>query len=436
MARTLEQWLDYQQNLHPQEIDLGLARVNGVYQRLLQNPAYTLNCPKILVAGTNGKGSTATMLALLYQQAGFKVGKFTSPHLFSYNERIEIGAKTVSDADLIQAFEEIEAARNRDAPISLSYFEFSTLAALVLFAQHQIDVAVLEVGLGGRLDAGNIIDADAAIITSISRDHEAYLGSDLEHIGTEKAHIFRANKMAIYGGAPLKSIPAHARQIGSHYYQRGQDFDLRGTRLNAADETLIYQRANVQIPIQNPHFNAPEFYQNLSCALAAVDLLSPLLKVDLATASSALKDFAMTGRMQYLTCDAMDLLLDVGHNPAACALISRAVAEKYPRDKVKIILGMMADKDISACLAALKNLSGQFYCVNLPLERAIANTALADLIQAQLHPETITICENVSQALKVVKADYRQGELVVVMGSFYTVAGAGDFIQNHRAKRV
>lgn len=422
--KTLQQWLDYQQQLHPQAIDMGLARVREVYRRLLQNPAYSLEGRStILVGGSNGKGSTATMLAKMYQSHHYKVGKYSSPHLWDYTERIKINERPVEHNLLLDAFSAIETARLQAEPISLSYFEFATLAALLIFARENVQILILEVGLGGRLDACNILDADLAIITSLSIDHVDYLGDDLNHIAIEKAHIFRKDQFAIYGGQKNSALEDFAYKLGAQFYWRGLDFSLDQNHLQFKFNAHHFQ-------IYDPQFYAAPFYDNLSCALAALCLLQTKLPIDIAAATAALKDFKMAGRMQMTRYQNLDILLDVGHNAGACELIKNALIQHDKTRNIKIIIGMMRDKDIASCVRILSEISQRFYCCDLPIERAMHADALAKIIQKQNPNASVQTFGSVHDALSAASEQSAAHDLLVVLGSFYTVAGARAFLPN------
>jgi dihydrofolate synthase / folylpolyglutamate synthase len=403
----LSDWLRWQEQHHPNAIDLGLARVRTVAERL-GLLARDDNRTVITVAGTNGKGSTVATLASVLCDANLSVGTYTSPHLQRYNERIGVNGKEADDVLICQAFAAIDAQAQ---DISLTYFEFGTLAALWIFKQQKLRYWVLEVGLGGRLDAVNIIDADVAIVTSIALDHQDWLGTDLASIGREKAGIFRPAKPAIYMDAkPQASVLEVARDIGANVLLAGRDFHVTA----APDQCQLHWR---QSSLTFPRPALP--LTSVVAALVAAQLLAlPVTQQWL----QRLPELGVAGRFQRLTLDGRQWLLDVAHNPAACAyFIERVQALPGSRGRVHALVAMMADKDLHGSLAPLVGRVDTWYFADLPGNaRAARAQQLADCIA----PAPSHLCATVAEALARVHRESQEGDSIWVLGSFFTVAAA------------
>lgn len=406
---TLPEWLAYIEAGHPTEIELGLERVNTVASRLRINLA---PAKVITVGGTNGKGSTTAMLDSILRSADCRTGVYTSPHFLHYNERIQLCGEAVSDQLLCDAFSDIEQARRE---ISLTYFEFGTLAALLIFAQAKLDYVILEVGLGGRLDAVNIIDADLAILTSVALDHVDWLGDTLDKIGFEKAGIFRPEKPAICGLAtPPETVVAHAEAIGAQLLCRDVQFgftlqgDLWSWRgLTASGESLIYD--NLPRP-DLPLINAPSVLQAL--AFVAPD-------VDINAIQAGLKRAKMTGRMQRSKLGAALMILDVAHNEEAAKYLSSRLQDLQIAGKLHLILGMLKDKDRAAVVAQFRGLSPVWHLVSLHGPRASTASELKAFVNTASKDY-----DSVSEALNQLQSQVSAEDLVVVCGSFLTVTEA------------
>lgn len=409
---NLSQWLAYLEALHPSEIDLGLDRLRQVAQRL---KVTTLPCEVITVAGTNGKGSTVAMLDSVLRHAGYRVGCYTSPHFLRYNERICLDGQPVSDDLICQAFCQIEQARGE---ISLTYFEFGTLAAFLIFAEQTPDIAVLEIGLGGRLDAVNLIDPDIAIVTTIAKDHESWLGSDLEQIGREKAGIFRANIPALLGAAQMpKSVRATAESLGaSTIAQLGQQYrwlpeseanQWQWQQLNAEGEvTLCYQALpKPALPLDNA-----------ATVIQAIQLLGK--PVAPKAIYQGLANAQLTGRMQRIG----RFLLDVAHNPHAAQYVAERLQEQPKTGRRVALLGMLDDKDIESVLEIMAPHFDAWYIAQLSGPRATPVKRVLEKL-AQLNGQHCQGFSDVSAALDAVLTDTQPDDEVLVFGSFYTVAG-------------
>ncbi len=370
LASPLSQWLAYLETLHPTAIDMGLARITEVAQRL----QLTLPCVRITVGGTNGKGSTCAMLEAIYLAAGYKVGTYSSPHLISYNERIRLNGEMASDADIVEQFARIEAARGE---ITLSYFEFSTLAAMLLFEARRVDVAILEVGLGGRLDAVNMLDADCSIVTSVDLDHQEYLGNDREHIGWEKAHIFRKGRPAICSDpVPPKRLVEHAGRIGADLWLFGRDFNYSGDQLQWSYGGREQRRNSLAYP----SLRGANQLLNASAALAAIEALRSSLAVPQQAVRIGLSQVELPGRMQILP-GMPSIVLDVAHNPHAAGSLGQGLDAMPAVAATHAVLGMYADKDVDGVVRHLASRVTHWHCVTLDGPRGLSGEKLAEIVR-------------------------------------------------------
>lgn len=409
----LQDWLQWIEAQHPRQIDLGLDRVAAVYKTM----GLHLNAPVITVAGTNGKGSCVALLSAILEAEGYRVGCYTSPHLQRYNERVRIDGAWVSDAALINAFDKVDRARG-DLP--LSFFEFGTLAALQLFADAQLDAVVLEVGLGGRLDAVNIVDADVALISSIDIDHEAWLGSDRETIGREKAGIARSGKPLIFGDhRPCHSVEDVASELGAPFYARDQHFSFSATAdawqwQGQRRDGSLRRLSGLPLPAV--------MLDNAAAVIQAVQMLP--LPVSEAALREGLAEVRIAARGELLALREHALLLDVAHNAAALAKLAEQLATRSDKGRVVAVFAVMADKHIEASLSAFSGLVDHWYLPELAgVERAMAAPALAQQLRKAGIPETaIDCCGDVGQDLPGIRAKLNKGDCLVVFGSFFTVA--------------
>lgn len=370
---TLSQWLAYLEALHHTEIDLGLERVRQVAQRLGLTTPYTV----ITVGGTNGKGSVCAMLEAMILAGGYKAGTYTSPHLIHYNERIRINGQPATDEQIVEQFVRINEARGS---ISLSYFEFSTLAALLLFEHHNLDVAILEVGLGGRLDAVNIIDADCAIITSIDIDHASYLGNTREQIGLEKAHIFRSGRPAICADPiPPQSLLNHATDIGADLWLFGKDFNYSGDRLQWAYGGRDQRRSALAYPA----LRGANQLLNAAAALAALEALRTVIVIPQQAVRLGLSHAALPGRFQIVPGQPV-IVLDVAHNPHAAAALAQNIIAMPSSGNTYAVVGMFRDKDVNATLSEMTPCVDHWLCAGIEGNRALSNAELAVIVRAVL----------------------------------------------------
>jgi dihydrofolate synthase / folylpolyglutamate synthase len=420
MTRTLSEWLTYQEHVNVHSIELGLDRVRAVWQRMgAPAPA-----PRVItVGGTNGKGSTVALLEAMLAAAGLRVGAFTSPHLLDYNERIRIAGANADDAALVASFERIEAARG-DTP--LTYFEFGTLAALDLFGRAGVDVAVLEVGLGGRLDAVNIIDADVAIVTTVDLDHMDWLGPDRDSIGREKAGIARAGRPVIVGqeDPPTGLLDALAAR-GARIERAGRDFRVE----RHVDGWRWQHRDGGVMELPDPALSAPVQFANAAAAIAALHALwtndSSLpfaSKHALAAVSAGLHEVRIAARLQSLGGDPR-LVVDVGHNPQA----ARALAEwldVQPPARVHAVYGALADKDVAGVIGALGGRIAHWHLAGLDRAspRGMPVAALAAILQQTLPAASFDAHRDVATALAAARATAQPGECILAFGSFFVAA--------------
>jgi len=410
--QSLDEWLSWQEGLHPSEIDLGLDRVRTV---LCELGHQQLNCPVISVAGTNGKGSSVAMLEAIYLAAGYRVGAYTSPHLLSYNERVHLNGEPVTDQLLCDAFEDIDQAR---ADTSLTYFEFGTLAAIEIFAQANLDVVIMEVGLGGRLDATNVLDADVALITSIDLDHADWLGNDREVIAREKAGIMRAGRSAVCGDAnPPASLQQVANEVGAQLYQSGRDFSFLDQSVQW--RWLCGERVRDALP--EPALRGAFQKANAAAVLMVVELLAERLPLSQSHIREGLANVTVPGRFQVLPGD-VPLILDVAHNPqAARALAANLSAWPMP-GKVYAVTAMMADKDIGGIMAVMAGVVDHWCLASVDLPRAATAEQLAATLDETVSGAEYELCASVNKALAVLEGLIQPNDRVVVFGSFYTVA--------------
>jgi dihydrofolate synthase/folylpolyglutamate synthase len=402
---TLSAWLDWIGSVHNKEIDLGLDRIHKVASRLgVLKPS----CKLVTVGGTNGKGSVVAGLEAIYLAAGYRTGAFTSPFLFVHNEEVRVNGNMADDTAFCDAFEKIEAVRG---DVSLSPFEYHTLAALLIFQEANLDLMILEVGLGGRLDAVNIMDADVAIVTSIGIDHVEWLGHTREAIAVEKAGIFRAHKPAICGDDhPPASLAQAAAQVGAKFYQQGKDFHFAEANDNWSWRSAGYEY--VQLPRNNL------LTRNMSTVLMAVTQLQESLPVNEDAIRHGLQNAALTGRIQIVAGPVIQIF-DVAHNPAAAQVLAERLHHMPCAGKTVAVFSMLGDKDIAGTVAAVADEIDEWYIAPLTCKRAAS--------VGQLKEHTVSLglkiyFDSVRDAYQAAMGDAKAGDRVVIFGSFYIVA--------------
>jgi len=412
---TLHDWLEYIERQHPQAIAMGLERVNVVRDALHLNPAF----PLITVGGTNGKGSACRFLEAILGHAGYRAGVYTSPHLLRYNERVRIGGRDAGDADLVRAFAAVEQARVA-AGVPLTYFEFGTLAAVWLFVERKVDVAVLEVGLGGRLDAVNAFDADAALLMSIGLDHMEYLGDTREAIGAEKAHVFRAGRPAVCADAdPPSSVTAHAAKIGAELLLIGRDFGYEA----GPQQWRYYGPGSKRHGLPPPALRGSFQLANASACIAALDALRDRLPVSAGDIRAGLVAVENPGRFQVLP-GRPAVILDVAHNPHAATALALNLVQMTGYRQTLAVFSMLKDKDVAGVARALRGHVDHWLVAPLEGPRAMSAAALEQNLRDAGVSVAITLCTNIDEACDRAYRMAGDDDRILAFGSFLTVAAA------------
>jgi dihydrofolate synthase/folylpolyglutamate synthase len=418
LERSLDDWLEFISNQHPVTIELTLDRVAEVWRVLCPaGPDGSPGFPVITVGGTNGKGSTCAMLEAILDRAGYRVGCYTSPHLLRYNERVRIARHDAPDADLCRAFDAVESARGG---IGLTYFEFGTLAALWLMIESRVDVAVLEVGLGGRLDAVNIIDADVSVVTSVGLDHMEYLGDTRDSIGREKAHIFRPGRTAVCADAdPPATVLEHAATIDAPLLLIGRDFDYE---VEAQQWRYRGPRA-MRHGLPPPALRGIAQLANASAAITALDLLHERLPVSAGALRSGLVHVENPGRFQVLP-GRPTVVLDVAHNPHAAEVLVHNLAQMTGHARTLAVFSMLADKDVAGVVRILRGHIDHWYVAPLPGPRGSAVEPLLRTLHEAGVSAPVEVCADIENACASANQAAGGGDRIVVFGSFLTVAAA------------
>ncbi|MBM3344185.1 MAG: bifunctional tetrahydrofolate synthase/dihydrofolate synthase [Betaproteobacteria bacterium] len=414
LPQTLDAWLAHIERMHPQAIDMGLNRVRAVKDAMALRPA----CPVFTVGGTNGKGSACMMLEAMLHHAGYKVGCYTSPHLLVYNERVRIAGANALDGDLVRAFEAVQAARSR-AGVTLTYFEFGTLAALWLFLERKVDVMVLEIGLGGRLDAVNAFEPDCAMVMSVAMDHMNYLGDTREKIGFEKAHIYRAGKPAIYAADdPPRTLLDHAAAIGAPLLLRGRDYDFKP----AATQWSYQGPGGARHGLPYPALRGAYQLANAAACITALDSLRARCPVTMNDARTGLLCAQNPGRFQVLPGQPT-IILDVAHNPHAAQALAGSLKSLPRGGRTLAVFAMLSDKDIAGVIEIVKPRIDHWFAAGIGAPRGASGDTIAQFLSAA-GIASVTRCDDVAAALNAARGGARVDDKIVVFGSFYTVSEA------------
>jgi dihydrofolate synthase / folylpolyglutamate synthase len=414
--KTLNEWLAYIEALHPKSIEMGLERVSAVASRLALKPNFQV----IAVAGTNGKGSTCAMLAHVYINAGYQVGSYTSPHLLRYNERVRVNNQEISDQALCVAFQAVEDARKE---VELTYFEMGTLAAMWHFMQLELDVAILEVGLGGRLDAVNIFDADCAIVTNVDLDHMEYLGDTREKIGFEKAGVYRPNQIAICGDhSPPESLRQYAKAVGADLKLVDYDFHVE---IESSGWTYVDSRGKLEFPELTLMGNFQ--VDNAASVVYAIRTLVSSLPVADQVIVETLPKIQLMGRFHYLH-RMPDVIADVAHNPQAALSLSESLKKidlnsNYQTNWIAVF-AMLADKDIASVVNLLKNQVDVWYLAAIDHPRAASVAMLKSILLENGVSAPILTFSKVEDALLIAYKKMAKNDKIIIFGSFFTVAAA------------
>jgi len=422
LPSTLSGWLEYIERQHPQSIAMGLDRVNVVRDALPLKPAF----PLITVAGTNGKGSACMMLEAVLGCAAYRVGTYTSPHLLRYNERVRIGGAEAADDALVEAFAAVERAR-ADAGVPLTYFEFGTLAAVWLFCRERVDAAILEVGLGGRLDAVNAFDADVAMLMSVGLDHMDYLGDTREAIGAEKAHVFRPGKAAICADRePPQTVLAHAELIGAKLLRLGIDFDFVLQPLQWSYRGPGGDRHGLPLPALRGNCQVA----NASACIAALDALRERLPVTAGDIRNGLVRVENPGRFQVLP-GRPAVILDVAHNPQAAAALADNLLRMTGYRNTLAVFSMLKDKNVGSVARVLRGHVDHWFVAEVEGARATPAGELMQKLRDAGVVEEITACANIAEAMDRAYQAAGDGDRILAFGSFLVVASAMTAARKH-----
>ena len=410
-GKSLAEWLEYIERIHPKSIQLGLERVAKVRDVLARSSPAVL----FTVAGTNGKGSTCAMLEAILLAAGYRVGLYTSPHLLRYNERVRIGGEPLGDERLCAAFETIERARGE---ITLTYFEFGTLAAWEIFAAEALDAVILEVGLGGRLDAVNAFDGDCTLLTSVDLDHTDYLGDTRERIGSEKAGIFRGSRPAIVADPdPPRSVLEHAGALGVDLWLIGRDFGYR----KQGQQWMFWGRGVRRGGLAHPALRGDRQLANASAVLAALDAMRARLPVGMQDIRNGLAHVELPARFQVLP-GRPTVILDVAHNPQAAGVLAENLAGMGFYPETHAVFGMLRDKDIDGVCRALKDRISTWFAADLSVPRGAGARVLADALAKAGAAGDVLCFGNPLEAYAAARKRANENDRIVVFGSFHTVA--------------
>ncbi len=408
--QSLDDWLGRLERIHPSAIAMGLERVAEVRDKL----GLKLQCPVIAVAGTNGKGSVCAMLESIYACAGYKVGLYTSPHLLRYNERVRVARHAVADDALVQSFRRLDAIRGE---VLLTYFEFGTLAAVDILARENVDVSILEVGLGGRLDAVNAFDSTCAVVTSVDLDHMEYLGNDRNSIGREKAGIFRACRPAICGDEdPPPTLVEYARTIGAPLHLLGRDYGFNAE----AGQWQFWSQSGKRSSLPHPVLRGAYQLGNAATALEALDQLKDVLPVDMGAIRRGLVEVDLPGRFQVLPGRPLTIL-DVGHNPHAARGLAASLSALPKGGRTLAVFAMLKDKDIEGVVTAVKGQIDEWLIAGLDTPRGADSHRIAHALESAGVGAPVTKFDTPEQAYRQAIRSAGQNDKILVFGSFYTV---------------
>ncbi len=409
----LSKWLQWQDNLHFTKVDLGLDRVSQVWKQLGGMGEFLFTI--ITVAGTNGKGSSISMLESILRASGYRTGAYTSPHLLRYNERIRINGKPCDDEEICQSFERIDAARNN---FSLTYFEFSTLAAMDIFSLNNLDIVILEVGMGGRLDAVNLFDADIALITPISLDHTMWLGSDREEIAIEKAGIIRSNKSVVFSEQfPAASILKYAQSLKSVCYIAEKNFFVEEHNKLWNWHNRYYDLPSLPLPLLLGSYQV----QNAAAIIQVIALLNQSGSyINYSSIKIGLRNIELLGRFQIIMGD-IERIFDVTHNRQGACNLAKLLIDSKTKGRTHAVLSMLKHKDIDAVIEPLKGVIDCWFVANLNGNRGMNNRIIAEKIRAIVEGNDIFTYESVGRAYKEAMVQAKDDDRVLIFGSFHTV---------------
>jgi dihydrofolate synthase/folylpolyglutamate synthase len=421
LPKTLDGWLQLIERRHHTAVDLGLDRCVAVWRKM---GSPTPGRRVYVVAGTNGKGSTVATLCSLLYSLGYRVGSYTTPHISEYNERVRLGRQVVDDQTLVNAFEQVEAARG---DTSLSYFEFGTLAAIRILADHELDFAVMEIGLGGRLDAVNVLDSDCAVITPIGLDHQEYLGPDLESIGREKAGIMRPAKPVICGDPnPPSSVVAMAGELAAPMRVIGRDFSIEpGAR------SALYRVGGTALELPLPVLYGKHQLNNAVTAVAALLELIPEASLLAEKLADGLRSVDLKGRLERVR-DHPTVWIDVGHNPLGARVVAQALRERGGNGGqcIRCVLAMLVDKDAANVAQELSGVVAHWYCAGLDGDRGQTGRRLAGRVRNAVAGASVQVFERVEDALRAAIEEAQPTDGVLVFGSFHTADEAHRMMVN------
>jgi dihydrofolate synthase / folylpolyglutamate synthase len=415
-SRSLADWLRMQETVHGPGIDLGLERIRAVAQRLNLLP---LASRSLIVAGTNGKGSTVACLAGILRASGYKAGAFTSPHLLRYNERIRVDGAEASDAELVTAFEAIEAARG---DTTLTFFEYNALAALLVFRARNVDFSVLEVGLGGRLDAVNIVDAEAAVVCSIGLDHADWLGTDIEVIGREKAGVFRKGSIAVLADPGMTpSVAAEAQRIGARALQAGRDYHYQVQSGAGPQPQWKFEMPGLQLAnLPTPALPGVRQLANASAAIAALHAMGLPRPLQAQAVGAALRALGAPGRFQVVP-GPVEWILDVAHNEPAARVLAENLAARPCKGRTLVVAAILGDKDVDAVANALAGSADAWIVCGIDAPRGLDAPGLAS--RSKVFSDARR-ANNIPAGMRMAAEQARAGDRIVVCGSFLAVAPA------------